>query len=89
MRAPTVQTAQQTVETLQVPFLDRSLTCPLLCNARCAVRGRQGRRHLCRGADAVSLGPFVQKTIEILQLQFIDKVFDVCCAGPAVLGCSR
>ena len=22
-------------------------------------------------------------------LQFIDKVFDVCCAGPAVLGCSR
>ena len=43
----------------------------------------QSRRHLCRGADAVSLGPTVQKTIEILQLQFIDKVFDVCCAGPA------
>ena len=33
----------------------------------------------------VPLGP-VQKTIEILQLQFIDKVFDVCCAGPAISG---
>ena len=25
----------------------------------------------------------VQKTIEMLQLQYIDKVIDVCCAGPA------
>ena len=28
----------------------------------------------------------VQKTVEILQLQFIDKVFDVCCASPASSG---
>ena len=42
-------------------------------------------RHLCRGADADSFGPSVQKIIEILQLRFIDKVVDVCCAGPAVL----
>ena len=45
----------------------------------------QDCRHLCRGAEAVSLGP-CQKTLEILQLQFIDKVFDVCCAGPASSG---
>ena len=37
--------------------LGPGLTCPLLCNARCAVLGCQGRRHPCRGADAVSLGP--------------------------------
>ena len=43
----------------------------------------QGRRHLCRGADAVSPGRSVQKTTEILLLQFIDTVLDVCCAGPA------
>ena len=35
----------------------------------------------CRGAEAGSHGP-VQITIEIL-LQYIDKVIDVCCAGPA------
>ena len=29
--------------------------------------------HLCRGAEAVSFGP-VENTIEILQLQYIDKV---------------
>ena len=28
----------------------------------------------------------VQMTIEILQLQFIDKVVDFCCAGPARSG---
>ena len=33
--------------------------------------------------------PLVLETIEILQLQYTDKVVDVCCAGPAVLGCSR
>ena len=38
----------------------------------------QGRRHPCRGAGAVSHGPF---STEILQLQYIDKVVDVCCAG--------
>ena len=61
---------------LQVPFLDCLLTCPLLCNARCTVHGRQGRRHLCRGAEAVSHGA-VPQTTEILQSQSIHKVFDV------------
>ena len=38
----------------------------------------RGRRHLCRGAEADSLGPEIpQKTIEILPLQYIDKVIDV------------
>ena len=41
-----------------------------------------GRRHLCRGAEADSHGP-VQETIEILQLQYTDKVIDAVCAGPA------
>ena len=45
----------------------------------------QCRRHLCRGAEAVSLG-LVLKTNEILQLQFIDKVVDFCCAGPSSSG---
>ena len=44
----------------------------------------QGRRHPCRGADADILGPFC---IVILQVQYINKVVDVCCAGPAVLEC--
>ena len=46
----------------------------------------QGRRHLCRGADADRFVPSVQKIIEILQLQYIDKVIDVGFAGPAVFG---
>ena len=33
------------------------------------------RRHLCRVAEANSHGP-VQETIEILQLQYTDKVID-------------
>ena len=39
-----------------------------------AVR-RRGRRHLCRGAETVSMVLF--RTIEILQLQYTDKVIDV------------
>ena len=46
----------------------------------------QGRRHLRRGADADSYGPSIQKNIEILQLQYIDKVIDVGSAGRAFLG---
>ena len=46
----------------------------------------RGRQHLCRGADADPFGPSVQKIIEILQLQYIDKVIDVWFAGPAVHG---
>ena len=49
----------------------------------------RGRRHLCRGADADPFGPSVQKIIEILQLQYIDKVIDVGFAGPAVPRCKR
>ena len=66
------------------------LDMPLLCNVG-AQFACQGRRHLCRGADADSFGPSGEsrKIIEILQLQSIDKVVDVCCAGPAVLGCRR
>ena len=45
-----------------------------------------GRRHSCPGADADSLGPV---SIAFLQLQYIDKVVDVYCAGPAVLECTR
>ena len=29
--------------------------------------------------------PVVRLTTEILQLQYIDKVVDVCCAGPAIV----
>ena len=36
----------------------------------------QGRRLPCHGAEDVSLG-LVQQTTEILQLQYIDQVFDV------------
>ena len=35
-----------------------------------------GRRHLCRVAETISHGP-VQETIEILQLQYTDKVIVV------------
>ena len=42
----------------------------------CVVCIWQGRRHHCRGAEAVSFGP-VQQTTEIHQLQSIDKVFYV------------
>ena len=55
-------------------LLDWLLTCPF-----CACPGRQH----CRGAEVVSLGP-VQQTTEIPQLQYIDKVVVVCCAGPTV-----
>ena len=61
----------QMTEILQVPLLDWFLTCPLLCIARC-----QGRRHLCRGAEAVPwsrrfLG--AEETVEIPQLQLVDR----------------
>ena len=80
-QVPAVQTVQQTVEFLQVPLLDMPVIVQRQVRSSCS----QGRRHLCRGADAVSLLFLtVQKTIVILQLQFIDKVFDVCCAGPSV-----
>ena len=51
------------------------------------IQRRGVRRHFCRGAEADSHGP-VQETIDILQLQYTDKVIDVFCAGP-VLECRR
>ena len=60
-----------------MPLFEWFLTCPLLCIAWYPIYGCQGRRHLCRGAEAVSLGPDFQKTIVIPLLQSIDKVFDV------------
>ena len=48
--------------------LDWLLTCPLLCNARCAVHARHGCRHPCRGAEDVPFG-LVQQTTDISQLQ--------------------
>ena len=62
--------------------------CPCLCSSStlmdvAVIMQRRGvRRHLCRDAEANSHGP-VQETIEILQLQYIDKVIDAGCAGPA------
>ena len=40
----------------------------------------RGRRHLCRGADADPFGPCVQKIMEILQLQYIDRVIGLQCS---------
>ena len=45
------------------------------CEVSARVLGH-GRRHLCRGAEAVSLGLAIQQSIEISQLRLIDKVFD-------------
>ena len=62
---------------MRVQFLDRFLTCPLLCNARCL--------YGCQVVDisvvAQTQIPMVRFTTEILQMQYIDKVIDVCCAG--------
>ena len=43
----------------------------------------QGHQNPSRGAEAVSFG---SETMDILHLQFIDTVSDVCCAGPAISG---
>ena len=82
------QTVHMTVETLQVPLLDWFLTCPLLCNARCTVS-------VVKVVDipvvtqAILMVSTVLNTKEILQLQFIDKVFDVSVVQvQQVLGCS-
>ena len=60
--------------------------CEKLCDLTVAACGSL-RQHLCRGAEADAHG-LVQETIEILQLQYTDKVIDVFCAGPA-LECRR
>ena len=67
---------QMTVEILQVLLLHRFLTCPLWCNVMHSSCVQVV--DICGGADADSFGPSLQKIIEILQLQFIDKVVDVC-----------
>ena len=69
---------KQSVEFSQVPLLDQFLTYPLLCHM-----------HSTR-VKVVDISVVAQMqipfTIEILQLQFIDKVVDVRCAVPAVSG---
>ena len=86
-----MQTVQKTSEIPQVLFLD-TVEAPVVHNNRClgydsaencgnsAVAACRffgpGRRHLCRGAETISHG-LVQETIEILQLQYTDKVIVV------------
>ena len=80
-------TVQKTVEFPQLQC-SQGGRCPCLCSSStlmdvAVIMQRRGvRRHLCRGAEANSHGP-VQETIEILQLQYIDKVIDAGRAGPA------
>ena len=50
------------------------------------VIARQGRRHPCRDAEALLMVQVIFQTTEIPQLQSIETVFDVCCAGPAISG---
>ena len=86
-RVPTVQTVSWSSSFLRC----RSWTSPWharYCATWCTIRV-QGRRHLRRGADADSYGSSIQKNIEILQLQYIDKVIDVGFAGRAVPRCIR
>ena len=59
-RVLTVLTVQPIVEILQVPFLDRLFTCPLLCNVVHS-SGLQAVDISCRGAEADSYGPSFQK----------------------------
>ena len=59
-------------------FLEEFWGCPDSvenCEVSARVLGH-GRRHLSRGAEAVSLGLAIQQSIEISQLRLIDKVFD-------------
>ena len=77
-RVPTVQIVQLIVEIPLVPLLDRFLTCPLLCNVVHSSRVKVFDISVV-AQRLRSFGPSVQKIIEILQLQFIDKVVDVRC----------
>ena len=76
-RVPTVQTVQMTVEIFQVLLSGPVFDMPVVVQRHMHCPRGQGRRHLRRGADAVSYGPDCSENIEILQLLFIDKVFDV------------
>ena len=99
---PMVQTSLQTTEIPQLPFVFRcsmSLLClpfPLLSTT--GVSGLDFAVYSGGPAVAVDQGrrqfpvvvqrpiPMVLMTMEIPQLQFIDTVIDVCCAGPANSG---
>ena len=63
--------------------LGQGLTCPLLCNAKCAVLGCQGCRHPCRDAKAILMVWTVQKTMEIFSCSSLTRCRCLCCAGPA------
>ena len=53
------------------------LTCPFLCNAKCAVSSAC-RRHPVVAQTQIPMVPLFRKSLRFS----IDKVFDVCCAGP-------
>ena len=72
------------VESPQFQFIDgRRISCR---GAESDSHGLAVQQTIVRGADADSLGPV---TTVFLQLQYIDKVVDVYCAGPAGLECTR
>ena len=80
-RVLTVQTVQPIVEIPMVPLLDWFLTCPL-CNVVHSSRVKV----VDTSVVAQMQIPLFLLIIEILQLQYIDKVIDVGFAGPAVFG---
>ena len=87
---PTVQTVQQIVEILQVPFLGPVLGSPLLCIDRCVAcvpvdkfqQGNSGSASF-QFIDRVVASLWIEtgtlgKTVEIPQVQFLDQVFADC-----------
>ena len=50
---------------------------PVVCSATCTVLGCQGRRHLRRGADAVSYGPDCSEIHSDSSVAVHEKVVDV------------
>ena len=80
-RVLTVQTVQPIVEIPLVPLLDWFLTCPW-CNVVHSSRVKV----VDISVVAQMQIPLFLLIIEILQLQYIDKVIDVGFAGPEVFG---
>ena len=94
LRVPTVQTVQQTVEFLQVPFLGLVLTArccastgawpyvPVITQrqvlSRCDSGGASASVHRQSGGFVVDRDRYMRKTVEIPQVQFLDMVFGDC-----------